>query len=241
MRHLVAAFACGITTAVAGPPYVTDDPEPTAKGQFENYLYAEGSSAAGAYPYPAAGVEINYGAYENVQLTVSLPISLNPGPGAYGEVWAPLGGGVKYRFLQQDDGGWRPQMALFPQVAIPVGAAARGAPVTELLPLWLQKDFGRWSTFGGVGHTHNPGGDNRSFLTYGWALQRQVQERLALGLELFGQSRSSVASPAATAVGLATVFDFDDRWHLVASANTGVAGPRDSDRLTVNVALKWTR
>src|ERR1700729_811796 len=48
---------------LAGPPYVTDDPEPTDTGHFENYLYIEGTHAAGAMAGPSAGIEINYGVF----------------------------------------------------------------------------------------------------------------------------------------------------------------------------------
>src|SRR3984885_15466366 len=124
--------------ASAGPPYITDDPEPTDTGNWENYLYVEGTRAGDAFDAPGAGIEINYGAFADTQLTWSLPLNPNPGPGGMGVVWAPLGGGVKYRFIEEDDKGWRPQAAFFPQAFIPVGPANRGAPVTELFPLWLQ-------------------------------------------------------------------------------------------------------
>jgi hypothetical protein len=46
-------------------------------------------------------------------------------------------------------------VAFFPQVFIPVGPANRGAPVTELFPIWLQKSLGPWTMFGGGGYTNN--------------------------------------------------------------------------------------
>src|SRR3984957_16373671 len=132
--------------AFAGPPYITDDPEPTDTGHWENYLYIESARVPGQTATPEAGIEINYGAFEDTQLTWSVPLNPNPGPGGVGVVWAPLGGGVKYRFIEEDDKGWRPQVAFFPQIFIPVGPANRGAPVTELFPIWLQKSFGAWTT-----------------------------------------------------------------------------------------------
>ena len=81
-------------------------------------------SPASAYAQEA-GIEINYGAFENTQLTWSVPLNPNPGPGGIGVVWAPLGGGVKYRFIEEDEDGWRPQVAFFPQISIPVGPANR--------------------------------------------------------------------------------------------------------------------
>jgi hypothetical protein len=226
--------------ALAGPPYVTDDPEPTDTGQFENYLYVQGTRAQGAFAAPEAGIEINYGAFPETQLSASVPLNPNPGPGGMGLVWAPLGTGVKYRFLDEDENGWRPQAAIFPQVFIPVGSASHTTPTTELLPIWLQKSFGAWTSFGGAGFVNNPGAGNRDFEIYGWALQRQVTNNLQLGGEVFGQTRSSASQAASTAVGLAVLYDFSDEWHIVGSVNTGIADAREADRLSYNLALKWT-
>jgi hypothetical protein len=219
---------------------VTDDPEPTETHQFENYLYVQGTQATGSFAYPGVGIEINYGAFANTQLSWSIPIDTNPGPGGMGQVWAPFGGGIKYRFIQEDDKGWRPQVGVFPQVFIPIGSASHSNPVTELLPLWLQKSFGPWTTFGGGGYTHNPGTDNRNFTVYGWALQRQITHQLQLGLELFGQTRDTAQDHGSTAAGTAALYDLSETWHLIGSVNTSIVGDRESDRFSYNLALKWT-
>ncbi|HXL71036.1 MAG TPA: hypothetical protein VN935_07320, partial [Rhizomicrobium sp.] len=93
------ALVAATSPAWAGPPYITDDPEPTDTGHWENYLYTESAYVAGGRDTPAAGIEINYGAFEDTQVTMSLPLTPNPGPLGMGVVWAPLGGGVKYRFI----------------------------------------------------------------------------------------------------------------------------------------------
>ena len=225
--------------AYAGPPYVTDDPEPTDTGHFENYLYVENTHATGAFAVPAAGVEVNYGAFPETQLTLSLPLNSNPGPLGMGVVWAPLGGGIKYRFIDEDENGWRPQVAIFPQVFFPIGSASHSSPTTELLPIWLQKSFGGWTLFGGGGWTHNPGAGNRDFENYGGALSYQLMPNLQLGAEFFGQSRSATGAGATEAAGIAGIFDFSDNWHLVGSLNKGVHDV-SLDRYSYNFAIKWT-
>jgi hypothetical protein len=238
----VSLLWVGAGPALAGPPYLTDDPEPTDTGHWENYLYVESAHVAGQGHTPEAGIEVNYGAFENTQLTLSVPLNPNPnpGPGGIGVVWAPLGGGVKYRFIQEDDDGWRPQVAFFPQISIPVGPANSGAPVTELFPIWLQKSVGKWTMFGGGGYTNNPGPGNRDFANYGIALQRQLTDNFALGVEAFGQGRDSADDRASAAVGVAALYDFNDLWHIIGSANTGIANARRADQFSFNLALKWT-
>ncbi len=246
VRNRTASFTCIFLVATcpqavhAGPPYVTDDPEPTDTHQFENYLYVEGTRAAGSFPAPGVGIEINYGAFTNTQLSWSFPLNLNPTPGGMGEVWAPLGGGVKYRFIQEDPKGWRPQVAIFPQVFIPIGSASHSTPTTELLPLWVQKSFGPWTAFGGGGYTRNPGTNNRNFAVYGWALQRQINRKLQMGVELFGQTQDTVPDHGSTAAGLAALYDLNETWHLIGSVNTSIAGAGENDRFSYNIALKWT-
>jgi hypothetical protein len=109
-----------------------------------------------------------------------------------------------------------------------------------LIPIWLQKSFGAWTAFGGGGVTLNPGGGNRDFATYGLAIQRQLTGNFALGVEIFGATRSSVDADAATAVGFGAIYDVNDNWHLIGSINTGVVDRRESDEISYNFALKWT-
>ena len=239
------ALLCGLGAAQlfcaahAGPPFATDDPEPAENGHFENYLFVEGAHADDANHYPNAGVEINYGASENVQLSWSLPLSLNP-TGGMGLVWEQLGGGVKYRFIQEDENGWRPQVGFFPQVFIPYGPPSHQEKVTGLLPIWIQKSFGPWTAFGGGGYNINPGTGNRDFLSYGWALQRQINDRLSLGAEIFGESKDADDGRGSTAVGFGGIYDFTKDWHVVGSVNTAIAGERSNDYFSYNLALKWT-
>jgi hypothetical protein len=241
-----AAFLLALIVAVAiagpaqaGPPYVTDDPEPTDTGHFEDYLYVQGTRAGAPLSGPGVGIEINYGAFADTQLSLSLPLNPNPGAGGMGVVWAPLGGGVKYRFIEEDDDGWRPQVAIFPQIFIPVGSTAHSAPTTELLPLWLQKSFGPWTTFGGGGFTNNPGAGNRDFVIYGWSLTYQLSDSLQLGGEAFGQTRASVGDRGSTAAGFGWIYDLSAEWHLIGSVNTGIVHRQDDD-YSFNIAVKWT-
>jgi hypothetical protein len=241
IRNLTLAAAITLSSPVlAGPPFITDDPEPTDTGHFENYLYVQGTRAGGATSGPAEGIEINYGAAPDTQLTLSVPIDSNPGAGSMGSLYAPLGAGVKYRFIEEDDDGWRPQVAVFPQIAFPVGSASRSVPTTLLLPLWAQKSSGAWTCFGGGGIVINPGGANRDFLVYGGALLRQIDDRLQIGLESFGASRSATATGAGTAIGLGAILDLSEHWHLIGSVNAGLVNARGADAGSYVFAVKWT-
>ncbi|HXC63754.1 MAG TPA: transporter, partial [bacterium] len=140
--------------AWAGPPFETDDPEPTDPGRLEIFLAAfaatEPSGSAGGGPQ----LQLNYGAAKDLQLSMAPQFSFSapgPGPATYGLGDMQLG--AKIRFLHEESSC--PQAAVFPQVVLPSGDAKRGlgsGVVQVLLPLWLQKSWGPWTSFGGGGY-----------------------------------------------------------------------------------------
>lgn len=68
---VVAMFALA-RPALAEPPYVSDDPEPTDYKHFEIYTFSNGTATRGDIG-GAAGIDFNYGAAPNLQLTATLP------------------------------------------------------------------------------------------------------------------------------------------------------------------------
>ena len=201
--------------ASAGPPYITDDPEPTDTGHWENYLYVEGTRAEGAFNAPGAGIEINYGAFADTQFTWSCPAHSQSGARRYGH---RLGAAWRWREVSLHGRGreWlAPAGRILPANLHSRRRESHNTPITELLPIWLQKSFGDWTTFGGGGFMDNPGAGNRDYEIYGWALQRQLTNNFALGAEIFGQSRSSIDDNASMAIGVAALYNISDQWHLV--------------------------
>src|SRR4249920_3999176 len=86
-RGIAGLFGMGMVAlggaAMAGPPYVTDDPEPTDYGHYEIYLFDGGTTARDGTA-SAAGIDFNYGAAPDLQLTAVLPIAFD----------TPSGGGT---------------------------------------------------------------------------------------------------------------------------------------------------
>ena len=100
----IAAFAALTipSVAFAGPPYLTDDPEPTDTGHWEIYApLLEAAGSAGDYD-GAVGAEINYGVAQDVQLTVGLPVAFAHSGGRTRWGTADLEASVKYRFLHDE-------------------------------------------------------------------------------------------------------------------------------------------
>jgi len=236
--------ACAVTPALAGPPFATDDPEPTDTGHFEIYLYSEGTHAEDGTEGTLPGLEVNYGAAPNLQISIAVPLAFDKGE-KHGTLYS-YGAteiGAKYRFVEEDDHGWRPQIAFYPSAEIPIGDADRkvgGGHVREFFPLWLQKSCGPWTTFGGGGYWINPGDGNKDYWFAGWALLRRVTQRFSLGAEVFHQTSDTRTSPDSTGANMGAVYDLSNRWHLVGSAGTGVTHRKSTNEFTYYAALEWT-
>ena len=156
-------WAAASGTALAGPPFQTDDPEPVDLGHYEFYVFAASDGTPLETDPVGPAFEFNWGALPNTQLHAVLNFgaivpSNNPlyapqgsGPSAYGLLDTELG--VKYRFIPQSAA--MPEVGVFPMIELPTGSDSRGLGVGKTwykLPLWIQKDFGPWTTYGGGGY-----------------------------------------------------------------------------------------
>ena len=234
----LATLASG--PAAAGPPYVTDDPEPTRTGGWENYVYATGTNTPGEIA-GQGGVELNYGEARDLQLSVSVPLDYATSR----KLRAGLGDldlGAKYRFLHAPEGSWLPDAAVFPALTLPTAPRTfdTGHP-TLFLPVWLEKDFGKWSTFGGGGYTLSPGRGQRNSALVGWAVTRSFGKRLNLGVELYHQTPTTVGGPAITNLGFGAIYQMTTHWALMASGGPGLQTPSRSGASAFYASLQFTR
>lgn len=225
---LLLLCACGLTQlAWAGPPFITDDPEPVPLRHWEVYLASQTAHNADGWSGTAPHVEVNYGALPNLQLHLIAPLAfVAPAKGNSHVGLGDVELGAKYRFL--DETGWLPQLGTFPLVELPTGDANRdlGAGQTQVfLPLWLQKSAGKWLTYGGGGYWINPGTDNRNWWLLGWLLQYQVRADLALGAEILHETAQQVDGDTSTKLNVGAIFDFNENHHLLLSGGPVIHGP----------------
>jgi hypothetical protein len=233
---ILAALGWG-GTAFAGPPYVTDDPEPTDTGHWEIYNFAQGANTVDGTA-GQAGLDFNYGGSNNLQLTLVIPLDYDAGPGGavgLGDIQLA----AKYRVLRQDPHGWRPDVAVFPRLFLPSAhSGLENDRLSVLLPVWAEKDFGAWSVFGGGGYDINPGPDRRNYWLSGIVLQRAVGERLSIGAEVYHQTPSMVDARPFTGVNVGLTYRLIEHWSLLASGGPGVQNAAEGGRYAFYVALK---
>ena len=218
-----------LTTALAnaGPPYRTDDPEPTPLGRYEFYTFSTGTlvrdGASGSLP----AFELNYGLVPNGQLTIDAPVAFdsasdNSTQFGYGDTQISF----KYRFVQEDEQGWRPQVAGFPLVQLPTGDQSRGlgaGHVLAFLPLWAQKSFGDWTTYGGGGYWINQGrSDDKNYWFFGALLQRKITDKLSVAGEIFHQTANTVEGHDSTGFNFGAIYGFNEHDHFLFSADRGL-------------------
>ena len=237
------------TPAHAGPPFVTDDPEPVDFQHWEVYLATlqihNDSGWNGTLPH----VEVNYGVLPDVQLHAIAPAGYTKAPGEsmqYGYSDTELG--IKYRFIHETPD--MPQVGIFPLVELPTGNSLYGlgnGKAQVYLPLWIQKTFGAWQTYGGGGYWINPGPGNHDWWFEGWQIQRKITEKLNIGAEIFHEGAQGGVGPtvgmippngaSCTAINFGAIYDINDNYHLMFTAGHTVQGP---SAFIGYFAIQWT-
>jgi hypothetical protein len=239
---VLCAMAAG--AAHAGPPFVTDDPQPVDLHHWEVYGFSALTHVQGDTSGTLSGVEINYGAAPNLQLHVIAPLAFDEPQG--GAALAGIGDlelGAKVRLVDRDKDDWWPQIGVFPLVEVPTGNARRGlggGTAREYLPVWLQWDVGKWTSYGGGGLWLNPGVGNRNYWFAGWLLQYQLTDNLALGGEVFHQTVDSFTGKDTTGFNLGGIYDITGHYHLLFSAGRGLQNASTANEISYYFAIQWT-
>jgi hypothetical protein len=232
------ALATCASPVWAGPPYVSDDPEPTDYKHFEIYAFGSGTGTIDGTS-GQAGIDFNYGAAPNLQLTVVVPAGFSQPTGNAAQFGlSNIQLAAKYRFLHQD--GFGLDVSFFPRFFVPSPSSSTGSPnPSVLLPLWLEKDWKDWSVFGGGGCVISADSTENHCLA-GGVLSHQVLKTLRLGVEVSYQSAAANGTPASTAVGLGATYDLTDNYHLLAYVNRGVQNADQTNQFSFYAAVLFT-
>ncbi len=225
--------------AFAGPPFLTDDPEPVDYRHWEAYLFSAYDRSSAARQIQGPALEFNVGAAPNLQLHLVVPWAWSQQLGS--RTQSGLGDvelGFKFRFLQETEHG--PQIGIFPMVELPSGNASRGLGNGRAwfrIPLWIQKSWGPWTTYGGGGWTINHAPGQRSHTFAGWLLQREMGKTLTLGGEVFGQGADTEGGRGFAIADLGGSLNFTRGFSLLFSAGHTIRGERHT---VAYLGLYWT-
>ena len=223
--RLPVSLALGVacTAAVAGPPFLTDDPEPVDLNHAEINLITQQTRAAGGRGGSVAG-EVNLGCAAEMQCHVAVPVAFDHAAGGSSQAGpGDIEFGVKYRFLDRPDDGW--SAAVYPTLDLPTGDSGRGlgnGRAQLLLPLWVQRSSGPWSWDAGIARLLNRAPDARDSWFEGLLAQRAFGDRLTLGAELFHRSSTAIGEPSAAGFNVGAIVGIAPDQNLLVSAGRGL-------------------
>jgi hypothetical protein len=211
-----------VDLARAGPPFVTDDPEPPPPGGWEINVPFIIERTPGKTEMDVPLFDFNYG-LPNVQLKLEFPIEI-VNENSEGTQAGPGDSliGVKWRFLNNEQSQF--QLGTYPQLLVPTADRARGLGQGQpayLLPFLVQKSWSKWTVYGDVGYWWQTAPETRNYVYAGAVLEREINERLELAVELFGNSPKERGNRSELA------FNIGGTWKLSKHLNLLFAGGRD--------------
>lgn len=207
MKHGVgAALTAALTLATAGqvgagPPYLTDDPAPVPYHHWELYTFYTRDRTRSTDTVNGPALELNNGVAPNTQLHLVIPETYFSQDGSSATGLGDIEAGVKYRFLPETER--QPMIGTFPMAELATGDSSRGlgnGRTWVKVPIWLQKDWGSLTTYGGFGYAYNPAPGQRNYVYGGDLVQYTLSPRLTLGGEIFLQG-ATANSPQAVNPG----------------------------------------
>jgi hypothetical protein len=227
--------------AWAGPPFITDDPEPVKYQTWEvNYaIYKTWRQGSASANLPT--VDINYGASPNVQLHVQPSYSYERT--STDRHWGidDTQVGVKYRFLniEQDDSSI--MAGIYPMFQMPTGNRGLGpnrGKSQSFIPLWLQRSSEKWTIYGGTGYWINPGIGYKNSVYVGGAALYQVMPSLQLGMEIFHETPDAVDGQSTTGFNLGGIYNLAHEYNWLFSAGRGLVNAAATNQFSVYSALQ---
>jgi hypothetical protein len=239
---LTGAILMPVRPALAGPPFMTDDPEPVAYRHHELYISSQQLRTQDGNSGTLPHVEYNYGAAPNLQLHIIIPYAFSsPQQGPHQNGLGDIELGAKYRFMQETTD--TPMAGIFPLVELHTGDADLGlgnGAAQIYLPLWLQKRWGAWQSYGGGGYWINNAANARNHWFFGWLLQKDISEHLTLGGEIYHSTEQISGTGASTGFNLGGYYNFDEHNHLLISAGRGFTNADATNRFSSYVGYQWT-
>jgi hypothetical protein len=113
-----------------------------------------------------------------------------------------------------------PQIGTFTMFEMPTGNYDKGLGVGKVwykLPVWLQKNQGKWLFDGGAGETVVPQTGYHDFPYGGFLVKRELSEKLELAAEVFSHGGEGFAAAQTQS---STMIDAGGYWHLKKEPDT---------------------
>ena len=223
-KYAISAFMicliC-ITDLKAGPPFNTDDPEPVDFRHWEYYISSIDNFEPDIWSGTLPHFEVNYGLVKNVQIHLLLPFNYNYTVHHSTTIgYANTELGIKYRFVQETDN--MPQIGTFPIFEIPTvrNSEFSNGKMKVFIPVWIQKSWGKFTTYGGAGYWINPGTGNKNYSFAGLEAQYDLSRIFTLGGEAYYQTPDKIDGKPVAGFNIGGFINFSEK--IINAENSGL-------------------
>jgi len=216
---LVLCFQFSNQQVKAGPPFNTDDPQPVDFRHWEYYISTINTFRQELSSGTSPHIELNYGLVPNVQVHLILPLNYEYSrQQGFNTGYANTEIGFKLRFVQESE--QMPQIGTFPIIEIPTIGNKKFANgnIQFFIPIWVQKSWGKLTTYGGAGYWINPGINNQNWLFTGWEVQYDLSTCITPGVELYFHTADVTGSKTVLAFNAGGIINVNTKFHLIFSA-----------------------
>jgi hypothetical protein len=215
---LLFVFVAIPMCALGGPPFKTDDPQPVDFLHWEFYFASQQQFERHATNATAPHIEVNYGVIPNMQLHLIAPLGYAHDAGGTHYGYSDTELGVKYRVVDETENV--PQVGVFPLVELPTGSESKGlgsGRTQVYLPIWLQKSWGKFTTYAGAGWWYNPGQGQKNWTFAGWEAQYDFSDLVTLGGELYYQTADNEEATSSTGFNVGGFINITENHHILFS------------------------
>lgn len=225
----------------AGAPFLTNDPNPGQRDLFMVYVYANmfDTTIEEYEPFlKAPVVEFDWTPIKNLQLSIAFPMAWATVTANSNKGFGDIDLGLTYRFIEESE--YMPEFAIAPGMTLPTGNAKRdlGNGKSEYnIPIWLQKNWGPWTVYGGGGWAFNSEPGNTNYPFGGMVVERQITDKLRLGLESFSQGAETPNGEYTVILNAGGSYRFTDALTFMLSAGHSIAG---LDSTVAYLGFFWT-
>lgn len=227
--------------ALAGPPFVTDDPEPVEYQHWEVNYAATKSWRHQESSVAMPSIDINYGLTPDLQIHAQPRYSYEKTLSKKSTGFDNTEIGMKYRFINIDYGNSSVMVGTYPMIEIPTGDSSlrpNMGKIKTFIPTWVQFNKDKWTGYGGIGYRINPGVDNQNSWYFGTAVLYQFTPSLQLGSEVFHETPDKPLNQSVTGFNLGGRYQLLKDYNLLFSAGRGLANIEATNKCLVYLALQ---
>jgi len=237
---LLTILFCIPQLLFAGPPFLTDDPNPTDYKHVELYPAMILNRINSNYSINIPSLEVDYGLVPNVEIDITVTGTANlpchaQDPRQYGLGDTQLGS--VFRFIKETE--HMPEISFSPSITLPTGDENRGlgnGRPSKTLPFWAEKSWGSWTLDTGGGYTLNSAPTMLNYFFGGVLIQREINKKITLGGEIFSQGSVAQDEKATTIVNFGGSYSFTDTFNLLFSAGHSIIG---ANNLVSYIGFEW--